>query len=506
MANSQLMLKKEDEARRIAGQNAREETPMAQDVKQDINLDISQDINPAELLPDSGLFSDIRIKSQKIINLNFDMAQRLSWNEDAIADLNQDLQSLQDRLGRFEEFRKKASLLAAKLGKLALMNAALRQDIEILKNDLDERDRYISFLKREVTKRHPLSEAYRQQRAEAAAMKEKIRSLQGNISILQQDISEKDNFLSFMRRTSVKKQAMLLKRELSARDEKIRQLSSELAALKSNNSELSASSKEFRGADAEEFNVLKSKLDSYQKEKDRLAEELERKNAMNDRLGLLIKDSAKSMISTGKELEGLKAENKRMHQLAGELGKAKAANKALAMALAEMKSGLSVREKEQAELGVRLKEKSSDFLRLKEESAKLEADLKVSEHANMLLVRGMKKISEELKHARQDSRQIEADYKAKLKQAMQDSSSAAKEDKEIMKKIIAEMLKKDASLESENNGFRKKIEALSQQHDDFSAKEKFYKQVILKMTENELSLKSELEALRKRAGKLPRMP
>ena len=195
---------------------------------------------PGQILAqnESGLLSDIALKSQRIIKMNFELTEKLNENERNIENLNEDLQVLYGRLQEHGKDKAKIQGLMQRINDLGLYAANLKHNIDLLRSNLENREKYINVLKRAYGSRASMPGTTAAQDREIKELREKSAMLQNNVQILRQDISVKKKHIDFLKNFARKKQVAFYSRQLRESTGSINELSGQLVESRKKNLEL----------------------------------------------------------------------------------------------------------------------------------------------------------------------------------------------------------------------------------------------------------------------------
>ncbi len=187
---------------------------------------------PSPLLDENkdDFFEALLSKSQKIVSMNYELGQKLSENERVIGDLEQDIEILRKRLSKEGSASRQVSDLKKKIYALAEQNSSLADDLRILKDGLARREQYLTILKREFSRRLSPRELQREKEKESAELRKKMGMMQSDISLLQADIEEKNRHINFLKRQLVSRQLTLFREEEQKMNAEIKELRSLLDA------------------------------------------------------------------------------------------------------------------------------------------------------------------------------------------------------------------------------------------------------------------------------------
>ena len=459
---------------------------------------IEETRNPARHLKQDQLLKDILEKSHRIVGMNFELGQKLSENEKTIDDLSQDLEVLKSRLFEEQDTRKQLNELKRKIYVLAETNSNLTNDLRLLRESLVARDQYLAVLKKEFTKRLSPMDINKIRQKDSFELKLQADSLQENLTVLQNDVEEKNKHIGFLKRQLVGKQLTLFREEERKKNSEIEILSNELKEKENLILKLQGEMKKVSRMDFSDFEGLQKENSRLHGENSDLKSENLNVSGINDKMKTLLKKSAEKILEMETKISLISFENTKLKSIAEEQTKIDLANKMLAKRAAEKEISATQSGKFLKRLQEELILKSNEIKLLRtglENSRKMMLGLG---GANKRIVFEAGNLKKQLEGTKQEDLAKIKEYQEMLIGAQK---SLAKYKGQVMKikDSLGALLKNKVVSESEKQKLKAKLLEFSHVKDELLVKEQYYKQVIMSLTKKELEMSSELQVLKSKS-------
>lgn len=408
------------------------------------------------------VLNKILVKSQDIIKLNSELSRKLKENETTFLDLSNEINVLKKEFDKAKKSTQNLKIVEYKIEDLSLMNQQLSKNMELLKADLFERNKYINSLKRQIiTKKNFL---------EMLGERDKqIKLLNNNIKILKGDLIEKKNYINVLRRETTTEKArgekkpsenklVVLKEELSRKSSNIKKLEEEKNLLKKRILEAIQKEERDKKKTDKETKLLFTVTNKLRQE---MSKSSKLKSALTRNEALEEENRGLSNLTNNFKTE-LMQKKEEINSLLSQIEKNKTVTNKFGIMLKKLKEGLVFTNKENKELARRLKQTEEEL-----------GDVKKSfelgqERAKENKLKHEKELNSEKEHYR-----------------------------EQMKKFIKQYFRVKMFSESEVRELKKRLSEKEKEKDVLKSKTEFLKNEISEQTKRELDLKSELEILKK---------
>ncbi len=471
--------------------------------KNDYTSPISQPIrpkeynrNPAYFLQDADLLSDIMLKSQKIVKVNNELSQKLFDNEKIIEDLGLYLEAFQKRIQQQQQSRKEMHVMKKKIAEMVATNMLFKKDLEILRNDLSEKNKYINLLKREFAKRKTPEQFSREKDEEINSMAQKLARSQDDIKILNDDLASKEKHLSFLKRAAVKKQAMFFHDEILSFKERIDSLEKDLR-----NSNIRI---------MQLINMISSIMRMRPEEAARMKDEY---FALRNQLPIMIKQREKDVgeqeklrkiVDTSAErLESLEAENQRLLKENSKLrsdiqykDKEFKAGRAIMKSIPGLKLVLAERGKQAEQMTKVIEDKEEKIDSMVKEMQISKIALKAAVQTARKMISEKNAMSRRLGTLSMEVNDIGQKYDQEVGKAKMDYENRLRDSIFELKTVLEAFKTRAENAEKESLIIYKRAQTSEIQIREYRLKEEYYRQLILRLTQKQLEVESQMEVLK----------
>ncbi len=467
--------------------------------KAEPSISIFKTFNPTQEgdFNQESLLLDIQEKSKKIITLHFDLTKKLNENEKTIEDLTFDLKTLQTQGKKQKDAREEVLFFKEKIRSLFEANINLRKDLEILQQNIAQKDQYISLLKKNYSSRIAHSEIDSLLQKAKNETEIELSNLKKDIEILKLDIKEKDKHISALKKQSVRRELTFFNKQNQEREEQLKKLELIIQNKDLKIKELSLRIKDLSKMDPEQIAGLQDNLLKTQNELLEIKQQNKKLELTNSHLNSLIKTSGTKILElkdTQKEFDNI---NKKFQEEQLIRKKAELANKILLGKINNLNSNFKRSKQIQLSTVELLKEKIKETTQYKFEIKKAQKALKILTDFNS-------KIGSEMSQSKQSFEALKNEHIQTVKNLVQkyeqDKKNESLQYNNILTKIkeaLVQTLKSKTLLESDKQKMKEKLSELSNLKKEMAIKEEYYKQVILKMTRQEIEHRSQIEVLKK---------